>query len=65
MQLKITDRSDMTSSVYRGHKAIIKQAEETMNTDTYIVTPPLILHSTYDTYLFAVVELFSSPEPKA
>ena len=26
---KITDRSDMTSSVYRGSKAIIKQTEET------------------------------------
>ena len=31
--LKITDRYDMTSSVYREHKAIMKQAEETMKTD--------------------------------
>ena len=53
MYLKITDRSDMTSSVYRGHKAIMKQTEETMKTD--IVVPPLILHWTYDNYLFAVV----------
>ena len=41
---KITDRSDMTSSVYRGRKAIIKQTEETMETD--IVAPPFILHWT-------------------
>ena len=53
MYLKITDRSDMTSSVYRGHKAIMKQPEETMKTD--FVVPPLILHWTYDKYLFAVV----------
>ena len=39
---KITDRSDMTSSVYRGRKAIIKQTEETMKTS--IVAPSLILH---------------------
>ena len=39
---KITDRLDMTSSVYRGRKTIIKQTEETMKTD--IVAPPLILH---------------------
>ena len=46
----------MTSSVYRGHKAIIKQTEETMKTD--IVAPPLILHWTYDNnYLFADVKL--------
>ena len=51
---KITDRSDMTSSVYRGRKAIIKQTEETMKTD--IVAPPLILHWTYDDYLSAVVK---------
>ena len=51
---KITDRSDMTSSVYRGHKAIIKQTEETMK--TAIVAPPLILHWTYDNYLSAVVK---------
>ena len=31
--LKITDRYDMTSSVNRGHKAIINQTEETMKTD--------------------------------
>ena len=55
MYLKITDRSDMTSSVYRGHKAIMKQTKETMKTD--IVVPPLILHWTYDNYLFAVVKL--------
>ena len=30
----ITDRYDMTSSVYRGRKGIIKQTEETMKTDT-------------------------------
>ena len=48
----------MTSSVYREHKAIIKQTEETMKTD--IVAPPLIhvLHWTYDNYLFAVVKFF-------
>ena len=51
---KITDRSDMTSSVYRGRKAIIKQTEETMKTD--IVAPPLILHWTYGNYLSAVVK---------
>ena len=28
--LKITDLYDMTLSVYRGHKAIMKQTEETM-----------------------------------
>ena len=33
MYLKITDRYDMTSSIYRAHTAIIKQTEETMNTD--------------------------------
>ena len=32
----------MTSPAYRGRKAIIKQTEETMQTD--IVAPPLILH---------------------
>ena len=31
--LKITDRYDMTSSVYRGHKAIMKQTGVTMKTD--------------------------------
>ena len=31
--LKITDLYNITSSVYRGHKAIIKQTEETMKTD--------------------------------
>ena len=31
--LKITDRYDMTLSVYRAHKAIMKQTEETMKTD--------------------------------
>ena len=31
--LKITDSYDMTSSVYRGQKAIMKQSEETMKTD--------------------------------
>ena len=54
--LKITDRYDMTSSVYRGHKAIMKQTEETMKTD--VVVPPLILHWKYDYYLFAVVKCF-------
>ena len=53
--LKITNRNDMTSSVNRGHKAIMKQTEETMKTD--IVVPPLILHWKYDNYLFAVVKL--------
>ena len=33
MYLKITDRYDMTSSVYRGRKAIMKQTEEIMKTD--------------------------------
>ena len=56
MYLKIIDHSDMTSPVYRGHKAIMKQTEETMKTD--IVVPPLILHWTYDNYLFAVVKFF-------
>ena len=56
MYLKVTDRSDMTSSVYRGHKAIMKQTEEAMKTD--IAVPPLILHWTYDNYLFAVVKFF-------
>ena len=53
---KITNRSDMTSSVYRGRKAIMKQTEETMETD--IVAPPLILHWTYiyAKYLSAVVK---------
>ena len=37
MYLKITDRYDMTSSVYRGHKAIMKQTEETMKTDFFLV----------------------------
>ena len=46
----------MTSSVYRGHKAIMKQTEETMKTN--IVVPPHILHWTYDDYLFAVVKFF-------
>ena len=56
--LKITDRSDMTSTVYRGHKAIMKhcQTEESMKTD--IAVPPLILHWTYDIYLFAIVKRF-------
>ena len=50
----------MTSSVYRGHNAIINQPEETMKTD--FVAPPLILHWTYDNYLFAVVKFdFSRP----
>ena len=31
--LKITDRYDMTSSVYRAHTAIMEQTEETMKTD--------------------------------
>ena len=45
----------MTSSVYRGRKAIIKQTEETMKPD--IVAPPLITHWTqYDNYLSAVVK---------
>ena len=56
MYLKITDHSDMTSSVYRGHKAIMKQTKETIKTD--IVLPPLILHLTCDNYLFAVVKFF-------
>ena len=55
MYLKITDRSDMISSVYRGHKAIMQQTEEPMKTD--IVVPPLI-HWTYDNYLFAIVKFF-------
>ena len=58
MYLKIIDRYDMTSSVYRGHKAIMKQKEETMKTD--IVVPPLILLWKYDNYLFAVVKFFFS-----
>ena len=56
MYLKITDDSDMTSSVYCGHKAIMKQTEETMKTD--IMVPPLILHWPYDNYLFAVIKFF-------
>ena len=56
MYLKITDRYDMTSSVYRAHTGIMEQTEETMKTD--IVVPPLILHWTYDNYLFAIVKLF-------
>ena len=49
----------MTSPVYRGHKSIIKQPEETMKD---FVAPPLILHWTYDNYLFAVVKFdFSRP----
>ena len=53
----------MTSSVYRGHKAIIKQTEETMKTD--IVAPLLIhvLHWTYDNYLFAVEKFFDLSRP--
>ena len=35
--LKITDRYDMTSSVYRGHNAIMKQTEETMKTDIVFI----------------------------
>ena len=58
MYLKITDRSDMTSYVYRGHKAIMKQTEETMKTD--IVVPLLILNWTYDYYLFAIVIFLTS-----
>ena len=54
-QLKITDRFDMTSSVNRGHKAMIKQPEKN-NMKTDFVTPPLILRWTYDNYLFAVVK---------
>ena len=46
----------MTSSVYRGHKAIMKQIDEAMKTD--IVVPPIILHWTYDNYLFAIVKCF-------
>ena len=46
----------MTSSVYRGHKAVMKQTEETMKTD--IVVPSLILHWTYDNYLFAILKFF-------
>ena len=61
MYLKITDRSDMTSSVYRGHKATMKQTEATMK--TYIVVPSLILHWTYDNYLFAVVKFFDFSRP--
>ena len=53
---KITDRYDMTLSVYRGHKAIMKQTEDTMKTD--IVVPPLIFHWKYDYNLFAVVKCF-------
>ena len=56
MFFKVTDRSEMTSFVYRGHKAIMKQTEETMKTDS--VVPPVILHWTYDNYLFAVVKFF-------
>ena len=51
--VKITDRSDMTSSVYRGRIAIIKQTK-IMKTD--IVAPPLILHWTFDNYLSAVAK---------
>ena len=52
--VKITDRSDMTSSVYRGRIAIIKQTKKIMKTD--IVAPPLILHWTFDNYLSAVAK---------
>ena len=31
--LKITDRYDMTSSVYRAHTAIMEQTEETRKTE--------------------------------
>ena len=49
----------MTSSVYRGHKSIIKQPEETMKD---FVAPPLILPWMYDNNLFAVVKFdFSRP----
>ena len=33
MYLKITDRYDMTSSVYDAHTAIMEQTEESMKTD--------------------------------
>ena len=39
--LKITDRYDMTSSVYRGHKAIMKQTEETMKQILFLVCSKL------------------------
>ena len=35
--LKITDRYDITSPVYRGHKAIMKQTEETMKQILFLV----------------------------
>ena len=35
--LKITDRYDMTSSVYRAHTAIMEQTGETMKTDIVLV----------------------------
>ena len=33
MYLKVTDRYDMTSSVYRAHTAIMEQTQDTMKTD--------------------------------
>ena len=50
---KISDRFDMTSYVYRGRKAIIKQTEDTMKTD--IVALSLILHWTYYSYLSSLI----------
>ena len=35
--LKITDRYDMTSSVYRAYTAIMEETEETMKTDIVFV----------------------------
>ena len=35
--LKIHDRYDMTSSVNRGHKALMKQTEETMKQILFLV----------------------------
>ena len=39
--LKITDRYDMTSSVYRGHTAIMKQTEEIMKQILFLVCSKL------------------------
>ena len=39
--LKITDRYDITSSVYRGHKAIMKQTEETIKQILFLVCSKL------------------------
>ena len=50
--LKITDRFDMTSSVYRGHTAIMKQIGETMKTDIVFVC-------LFGLRLYVLVNIFS------